>query len=153
MKLILPLRVILPRKKVADKKFSLNLNIYRNSAPFTINDAKKAYVGAVRETVAGQKLLCRPPLRFSYVVFPHTRRRMDLGNVLSVVQKFTEDALVELGLLTDDSYDIISKVEYGFGCVDRDNPRVELTIDGYRSEEIAPEEKKCQCKDGCCQAA
>jgi hypothetical protein len=78
---------------------------------------------------------------------------MDLGNVLSVVQKFTEDALVELGLLTDDSYDIISKVEYGFGRVDRENPRVELTIDGYRNEESAPEEKKCQSKAGCCKAA
>jgi hypothetical protein len=135
MKLILPLRVILPRKKVADKKFSLNLNVFRNAKYFTVNDAKKAYVDAVRASVAGRTLPHRPPLSFTYIVFPHTRRRMDLGNVLSIVQKFTEDALVELGLLTDDSYDIIRRVEYGFGQVDSENPRVELTIHGYEEKE------------------
>lgn len=132
MKLLLPIRVTLPRKKVADKKFSLNLNVFRNAKYFTVNDAKKAYVEAVRASVAGRKLEIEPPLSFSYVVYPHTRRRMDLGNVLSIVQKFTEDALVELGLLTDDSFEIIRHVEYDYGHVDRTNPRVELVINGYK---------------------
>ena len=131
MKLLLPIRVTLPRKRVADKKLSLNLNVYRNCPHFTLNDAKKVYVDIVRSAVAGRKLEIKPPLSFSYVVYPHTRRRMDLGNVLSIVQKFTEDALVELGLLTDDSFEIIRHVEYGYGHVDRTNPRVELVINGY----------------------
>jgi len=52
----------------------------------------------------------------------------DLGNVLSIVQKFTEDAMVEFGIIEDDNYKIIGRVVHDFGEVDKFKPRVELRI-------------------------
>ncbi len=138
MTLELPLRVLLPRKKKEGRMFSLNLNVYRNAHHQVLNEAKKAYVQAVLEAVADRELSVDAPFVFEYVVYPPTRRRMDLGNVLPVVQKFTEDALVELSLLPDDSYEFIRAVRYGVGEVDKVNPRVELRIYGYEEEGSCP---------------
>ena len=63
-----------------------------------------------------------------YVLFPKSRRKTDLGNVLSVHQKFCEDALVEHGCLVDDDYKHILETRFRFGFVDKENPRVEIII-------------------------
>jgi hypothetical protein len=69
-----------------------------------------------------------PPYHFIYTVFPANNRKFDLANVLPIVQKFTDDALIELGIIDDDSYKVIRAIDYRFGHVDKDNPRCELEI-------------------------
>lgn len=128
MKIILPLSVTIPRKTKADKVFTLNLNIYRNANFHTLNDAKVAWKGIVANAIGGQVNADSGPFNFTYTVFPATGRKFDLANVLSIVQKFTDDALIEFGFISDDSYKIIPKIDYRFGAVDKDNPRVELEI-------------------------
>jgi hypothetical protein len=127
MKIILPFSVILPRKTKADKVFNLNLNIYRNTHYMTLNQAKILWKEIVR-TAVERSLATGPPYVFAYTAYPATNRKFDLGNVLSIVQKFTDDALIEMGIINDDSYKIIPIVKYLFGWVDKDNPRVELEI-------------------------
>jgi hypothetical protein len=132
MKISLPLEVFLPRKRTVDKKFILNLNNYRNAYFIILNDAKVAFKDEVLASLAEAKLLKgdrpKPPLAFKYVLYPKTKRKSDLGNVLSIVQKFTDDALTELGVIPEDNYEVIQQVTYAFGHVDKANPRAELTI-------------------------
>jgi hypothetical protein len=132
MKLTLPLSVTLPRKTKADRVFICNLNVYRNSHHMTLNPAKVAYKEQVAfaYALAGARKLPEPPYRFTYTVFPSTRRAFDLGNVCSIIQKFTDDALIDLGVLTDDNFKIVREVNYRFGDVDKVNPRCELEIEG-----------------------
>jgi hypothetical protein len=128
MKIVLPLSVTLPRKTKADKVFILNLNVYRNSHHMTLNQAKIAWKEIVAQSTAGMVNVDSSPFNFTYTVFPATNRKFDLANVLSIIQKFTDDALIEFGFIPDDSYKIIPKIDYRFGEVDKDNPRVELEI-------------------------
>ena len=64
----------------------------------------------------------------TYTLYPKTKRRTDISNVLSIHSKFFEDCLVEYGLLPDDNYIYIPIVSYVFGKVDKDNPRVEIEV-------------------------
>jgi hypothetical protein len=134
MKITLPLSVTLPRKKKADKVFVLNLNIYRNCHHFTLNSAKVAwksivFQGCPKLGLTYPHLIAPgPPYLFTYTVFPSSNRKFDLANVLSIIQKFTDDALIEFGIISDDSYKVIPAVDYRFGKVDKENPRVELVI-------------------------
>ena len=127
MKIVLPFTVSLPRKKSPDKVFILNLNHYRNTHFQILNQAKILWKEIVR-LAAERSLVTGPPYSFTYTAYPATNRKFDLGNVLSIVQKFTDDALIEMGLINDDSYKVIPAVKYFFGGVDKENPRVELDI-------------------------
>lgn len=128
MKLDLPLSVKINRKTKSPRNISLNLNTYRNLHYQISNQAKKIYKERIKELIKGNKEVLTPPLSFSYILYPKTKRLTDIGNVMSIVQKFTEDALVELGVIEDDNYTIIQEINYNFGYIDKDNPRVELTI-------------------------
>lgn len=135
MKIILPLLVTIPRKTKADKVFALNLNIYRNSHHFTLAAAKILWKGIVETALKSCSLskydMCRQrgvQHSFTYTVFPVSGRKFDIANVCSIIDKFTCDALVEFGIITDDSYKVIPEVNYRFGAVDKENPRCELVI-------------------------
>ena len=127
MKITLPLSVTLPRKTKADRVWILNFNSYRNTHFHILNQAKIAYKDLI--VVAG--LMPMPPYRFKYTIYPVNHRKFDLGNVLPVVAKFAEDALIEYGILSDDNYKIIREVIYDVGFMDKDNPRVELVIESF----------------------
>jgi hypothetical protein len=131
MKLTLPLSVTLPRKKGPDKVFILNLNHYRNTHHMVLNQAKVAWKEVVRYALT-RNLWVAPPYRFHYTVYPGSNRAFDLANVLPVVQKFTDDALIELGVLPDDNHKVIKSIAYDIGETDKLNPRVELVIQAWR---------------------
>ena len=128
MKITLPLSVILPRKTKDDKVFSLNLNVYRNAHHMILNQAKVAYKEIVAMACTGMSPLLSPPYTFKYTFFTQNNRACDVGNVLPIVQKFTDDALIELGIIKDDNYKFIRKNVHEWGGVDKERPRVELVI-------------------------
>jgi len=109
------------------KKFILNLNQYRNTHFYTLNKAKVVYKEEISVQFPG--LAINPPIQVTYIYFPKTARKTDIGNVLSIHQKFFEDALVEGGYLVDDNYDYIPRTIFRFGEVDKENPRVEIHIE------------------------
>lgn len=128
MKIVLPFSVVMPRKK-GDRVWILNLNSYRNTHFQILNKAKLLWSDMVTALcIRAEDLPSSPPYRFVYTVYSANNRKFDLANVCSVVQKFTDDALIELGIITDDSYKIIPEIDYRFGCVDKENPRIELEI-------------------------
>ena len=108
------------------KKFILNLNGYRNAHYHVLNSAKQQYKEELALQLQG--LTLKPPVVLTYTLYPKTQRRTDIGNVLSIHQKFFEDALVEYGCLSDDNYHTIIQTLYKFGSVDPTNPRVEIKI-------------------------
>jgi len=84
IKLICPLAVYLPRVKSKDKKIAINLNTYRNLHHIINNQAKKAYLNAVREQIEG--LTIQTPVEVTYKVYKGSKRRLDKMNVISVPQ-------------------------------------------------------------------
>ena len=135
MKLTLPLAVYLPRKRTADKRWALNLNVYRNAQFFALNSSKQIFHDLVAEQlllVPHDEKKLTPPVLCKYTLYPGSKRLTDLGNVLSIVQKYTEDALVHSGVLPDDNYLVIPRVIHCFGEVDKGDPRVVFEMEELR---------------------
>lgn len=127
IKIDLPLFVMLPRKTIADKKWILNLNNYRNTHHRTLNDAKIEYTDIVAKIAPLERTTGR--VRLCYTYYHGSRRRVDISNPCSVIDKFACDALTKLGYWSDDNSDVVVEVVYKWGGVDKDNPRCELTIE------------------------
>lgn len=108
------------------KKFYLNLNSYRNTHFFVLNKAKILYKESLAPQIASLSRYKR--IKVTYTYYPKTKRRTDLGNVLSVHQKFFEDSFVEAGKIIDDDYHHITESIQKFGALDKNNPRVEIKI-------------------------
>lgn len=132
MTIDLPLWVELPRKHGPGKRFTLNLNGFRNTHYHTLNKAKEMYVDCVRDAIPidGSEFPVGPPYRCTYTVYPRDNRKFDLGNVCSILQKFAEDALIKLRVVPDDNYKVFPVIVYQFGEVDKQRPRCELKIEG-----------------------
>jgi len=87
MALISPLKVPVTKKKY----FILNLNNYRNAHFFVLNKAKITYKEMMQDQL--NKLTSYTKISVEYILYPRTKRLTDLGNVLSIHQKFFEDCL------------------------------------------------------------
>lgn len=120
--LISPLRV--PQTK--SKHFILNLNNYRNTHYQTLNKVKINYKGLMAHQI--QQLPEFNRIGLILTLYPASHRLTDVANVCSIHEKFFADALVELGKLPDDNYIYLPESGYRFGTVDKENPRVEITI-------------------------
>lgn len=126
MKINLPLHVWVSGKT----KFILNLNNYRNAHFQVLNKAKKLYAEEVSLSIGKQRPCFMGGCMLTYTLYQPTNRRVDVSNPLSIIDKFTCDALTELGILPDDSYKYVLSVAYNWGGVDPKNPRAELEITG-----------------------
>jgi Holliday junction resolvase RusA-like endonuclease len=124
--LILPLEVFYSKKK----KFILNLNNYRNAHYRVLSIAKKTYSDDLVEMIEKWDDIPRfdNPVDLEYVYYAKSNRRVDVSNPCSIIDKFTCDALVRVGILEDDSSKQIKSITYVYGGVDKENPRCRLTI-------------------------
>lgn len=108
------------------KEMVLNLNQYRNAHYFKLNNSKTSYKAIMKTQI--EQLPVFNKVSITYTVFFGSKRKTDISNVCSIVDKYFCDALVELGKLPDDNYDCIKEVIYKFGGIDKNNPRVEITL-------------------------
>ena len=124
------LRIDLPLVVHTSKstKFILNLNNYRNTHYRTLSKAKHMYNDLICDMLKGRKGIKKLGLELEYTYHHGNARRVDVSNPLSVIDKFASDALVNAGILPDDNTNIIKRVVYQNGGIDRDNPRAELRI-------------------------
>lgn len=118
----LPLSVM-----VKNKKFILNLNNYRNTHHRVLSDAKKNYKSMIWNSIPDEVI--ETPVMLSYTYYHKSRGKIDIANPCSIIDKFACDVLVEKGVLPDDNIDIVKKINYIWGGVDKDNPRCELCIE------------------------
>lgn len=108
-KIKLPMRV----KTSSKKKQALNLNVYRNLHHRSLHAQKTKF-----EKIAKKLLQGIPPLgviTLHYEVCPESKRRLDIMNVGSIVDKYFSDALTHEGIIEDDDYKHIPKVTFDFG--------------------------------------
>ena len=124
--IISPLYIDLPRVKTKDKRVYLNMNTYRNLHYVTNNNAKKAYLEAIREQIKG--LVIQTPVNITYRVLKPSKRRLDKMNVIAVVSKYLLDALTEVGFWKDDNDDFVKKETIMPTVYDKGNGRVEVII-------------------------
>ena len=118
-----PLKV--PKNKT--KFFILNLNNYRNTHFRVLNNTKITYKRLVAVQIQALPTY-NIPVFIWYKLYPASRRKTDIGNVVSVHKKYFEDALVEMNKITDDNYEWIKGSIETFIKVDKENPRVEILI-------------------------
>ena len=123
IKINLPLTV--PTSK--NKKFILNLNNYRNAYFRVLSIAKRNYTDALMPDLADLPKFTEP-VTLTYTYFAKTKRRIDISNPCSIIDKFACDALVKAGILKDDSFEQVTTVIYIFGGFDKEDPRCELTV-------------------------
>jgi Holliday junction resolvase RusA-like endonuclease len=113
--------------KVSSKKyFIINLNNYRNAHYFTLNKAKQEF-----SSLMGDQIILIPPLnkiKIEYIVYPQSARKLDINNIVSIVDKFLCDALVNFNVIKDDNYNVVVGISAKFGNIDKKYPRVEAKI-------------------------
>ena len=119
---ILDAPLTIPTK--SKKDFRLNLNIYRNAHHYTLNTAKINYKEYMKEQI--EKLPVFNKVSVNYILYPKTRHKQDISNILCIHDKFFMDALVEFGKLPSDNYDHVPMINYRWGEIDRNNPRVTI---------------------------
>lgn len=110
-----------------NKNWSLNLNIYRNTHHQTLSKAKIKFAAIVHPRLIHIPTLKRA--RFSYILYPGSAHDLDISNVCCVVDKFFSDVFVSAGKLPDDNYKHLINIAFGFGEIDRANPRCDVIIE------------------------
>ena len=114
--IITPLEVYLPRKTKNDKKYALNLNVYRNTCFQVLNQAKKIYNQNLKH-----EILKLPKFEYleevDYIIYKRSLREFDTPNLGSIISKFFMDALVIYGRIPDDNYKITPRHVIDFGGV------------------------------------
>ena len=106
--------------------WTLNINMYRNTFHIVLNNAKQAYKREITGQLAGLGRYNKVSIH--YTLFKSTNRRCDLDNVISLHKKFFQDALVELGHLTDDDVDHIVSSSESYGGYKKNAGYVEIEI-------------------------
>ena len=126
MEIDLPLEVYYSKKK----KFILNLNNYRNAHYRVLSISKSLYSDNLVPRLKDFDRFTEP-VSLTYTYYARSKRRLDISNPCSIIDKFACDALVKAEILEDDSFKQIKEVVYKFGGVEKDNPRCELVISKF----------------------
>lgn len=88
-----------------DKKYSMNLNTYRN-LDFRVNNMLKVMF---KEHMASQLegVVLETPVKVRIQVYKPTKRILDKGNVYGMSAKYLYDAMTEFGCWEDDNDDFV----------------------------------------------
>jgi hypothetical protein len=100
--------IIPARVQVGKKVFALNLNGYRNAHFQTLNNAKKIFKNQLYADYPELFKIRAQSVIVQYKITPHNNRLFDTQNIVSIVDKFFLDALVEAGTIPDDNYKIVT---------------------------------------------
>lgn len=146
MKLIMPLRIELWKKK--KRKYSISLNIYRNLHYQVNNNLKKVYKKIVKNQLSllqNEKL--EAPIWLSFTYYHPTKRKSDLENFCAIQNKYLQDALVELWTIEEDNYDYIQEIKYRYGGYRKNDWKVDIKNYEIKTvEDILSEIRKWPCQ-------
>ena len=120
-----PVQVLCTKKT----KFNLNLNQYRNAHHYLLNDAKRDFAEIVKPRLRAAGIPPLVQIRMSFILYTRTATLCDVSNVCSIVDKFFSDCLTAEQIIPDDNRNHVLMVAYGFGGIDRVDPRVDVIIE------------------------
>ena len=129
LKVVLDMPVIMPMKKVKDKRISIGMNWYCNAHHMVKNNVKKQvkeYVRQYLEETGQDKIHFTEPVKVTFKYYKKTAIRTDTSNFFAVGSKFVYDALVELGVLPDDDSEFIVHEQQLQTVKDASHPRMEF---------------------------
>lgn len=125
--MILPTSVVLRKKKYKKQNVVLNLNTYRNTHHLKLNDMKKDYARSLLPEIMKVKLEINRLMvelknatkwyELTYTITSKDKKKFDISNHCSIIDKFTCDAIVKHGFMKDDSFEHLKRVNYVFGGV------------------------------------
>ena len=127
IKLILPYHYVQKFKTKKDKNIMVALNWYRNVNHFLNNDVKKHYHKLVIDEIASCKFKKMQLYKINYKLY-YSDKRTDLMNVVSVIDKYFQDALQKLELTDDDNVEHCQEISCRVAGLDKKNPRVEIEV-------------------------
>jgi Holliday junction resolvase RusA-like endonuclease len=116
------------------KRHWINLNNYRNWHYQTASNTKILFKEAIADqlNMLPDLSLLWGQITLHYVLYPPNAKLRDLGNSVSIVDKYFADALVELGKFKDDNCSGIPAYSCEVGEIDRKNPRMEVFIRPFK---------------------
>jgi hypothetical protein len=100
------------------RKHYLNLNLYRNMPFHQNNSLKKELKRQVLPLLPKGSEEFYQKFELHYVLYLPNLLKRDISNVLSIVDKFFADALVENKNVPDDNYEHLEYVTYKYGGYD-----------------------------------
>jgi Holliday junction resolvase RusA-like endonuclease len=134
IKITLPLKVMLSKKSRKTGKpryFILNLNAYRNAHHLQLTQAKNKYADIVKlllSEIEPAIIKFTGPVKLTYTYFAARDNILDTNNPVSIIDKFTCDALTDAGVWDDDNNKVVVRTIFQYGGHDPANPRCELVI-------------------------
>jgi hypothetical protein len=126
IKIIVPVYYTIEKKRKKNENKLVAMNWYRNAHFVAQNNIKHHYKRIIFEQlnkIAKEKF---NKVKIGYTIYLK-RKGTDGGNVRSVIEKFVLDALVEYGLLIDDTIDYVIGDQSNY-YYDKENPRCEIEI-------------------------
>ena len=103
----------------------LTMNNYRNWHYQVSNDIKRKFKSEITPLL-DFRLSGKDKIEYFY--FAPDKRTRDLMNVISVVDKFFQDAMVENNCIESDDLSTVVEVNSCYMGIDRENPRLDVMI-------------------------
>ena len=127
IRLELPIYWNVTKKK---RKF-IGMNWYQSADKHEINRVKKEYHKLIESKLIGNKEKIKGCYQVRYKYF-YKNDNSDLRNITSVIDKFFNDALQELGIVKNDNVKYFKESIDRVGGMDKKNPRVEIEVEGIK---------------------
>jgi len=128
-KISLPIYYTQKFKNKKDKNILVGMNWYRNSNFFINNKVKKHYKDLIED-----KLFyfiddqIEGKYKVKYKLY-YKNPRSDMMNIVSVIDKFLNDALQDYGLVKEDNVKFYTRCVVEVAEQDKENPRIEIEIE------------------------
>lgn len=103
----------------------LTLNNYRNWHYQVSNDIKRRFKSEVFDKL---DFKIKGKVKIEYFYFAPDKRTRDLMNVISVIDKFFQDAMVDRGCIESDDLSTVVEVNSCYMGIDKEDPRLDVMI-------------------------
>ena len=123
----LPIYYTIERKTKKYNKILVGMNWYRNAHFRSSNQVKQHYHNLIYSKVTQSQKL-KDKYMVSYMLYP-SNSNCDLMNVVSVINKFLNDALQDSGVIVNDNIKFYKHMIATAKEVDKLNPRIEIIVE------------------------
>ena len=123
----LPIYYTFVKKTKKDNKVLVGMNWYRNAHFRSSNQVKQHYHKLIYSKVTQSQKL-KDKYMVSYMLYP-SNSNCDLMNVVSVIDKFLNDALQDCGVIVNDNIKFYKHMIAIVKEVDKLNPRIEIIVE------------------------
>ena len=109
----------------SNKRKWLTLNNYRNWHYQVSNDIKRRFKSEVFDKL---DFNIKGKIKIEYFYFAPDKRTRDIMNVISVIDKFFQDAMVDRGCIESDDLSTVVEVNSCYMGIDKLDPRLDVMI-------------------------